>query len=96
VIKDSFETSGNICYRASASRRLIRLALYRPARVAIAILAFVGCLNFASTERARAQEPMSCKDKCQSVENLCHNQGGTDEMCAYDKKECLEKCDEKK
>jgi len=91
VIKDSFETSGNICYRASASCRFIRLVL------ASAVVAF-GCLNFASIERARAEQAqtLSCKDKCQSVENACHNQGGTDEMCAYDKKECLEKCDEKK
>jgi hypothetical protein len=93
VINDSFETASMICNGESISRRSVRAA-----GVTIASLAFVGCLNFASTERVRAQEAqsVSCERKCTNVENKCHNDGGTDEMCAYDKKECLEKCSEPK
>jgi hypothetical protein len=95
MINDSFETANKICNRKSASRRR---DLDRPPWMAIAILAFVGCLNFASTDRARAQDAqtISCERKCTNVENKCHNEGGTDEMCAYDKKECLQKCSEPK
>jgi hypothetical protein len=95
MINDSFETANKICNRKSASRRR---DLDRPAWIAIAILVFAGCLNFASTDRARAQEAqtISCERKCTNVKNKCHNDGGTDEMCDYDYKVCKKDCSEQK
>jgi hypothetical protein len=94
VINHSFVAASNICNRESTFRGPVRLVLNRAAWAAIAILAFVGCLNFASTDHARAQETRSCTDQCYHEEKVCVYNGGSDDMCKYDRKECLKKCSE--
>jgi hypothetical protein len=96
VINDSFETVSMICNGESISRSRVRLVLARAAWVTIASLAFVGCLNFASTDRARAQESMSCKDKCRHEQKVCVYNGSSEELCDYDYKQCVKACDEQK
>jgi flagellar basal body-associated protein FliL len=97
MINDSFETASNNCNRESTSRRRVRLVLLQ-VWVVIAILAVVGYLNFASADRARAQEAetMSCKEKCTHQEKVCLYNGGSEEMCDYDYKVCKKACDEQK
>ncbi len=92
---ETFETVNNVSRRASASLGRIRLALYRPAWAA-AILAFAGCLNFASAGRAQAQESMSCEDKCTHQRKVCEYNGSSPELCKYDYNECVKACTEKK
>jgi hypothetical protein len=95
VIKN-FETASINFNGESISRRRVRLVSNLPAWAAIAILAFVGCLNFASTDRARAQESMSCKDKCRHEQKVCLYNGSSEELCDYDYKQCVKACDEQK
>jgi hypothetical protein len=96
VSNETFETVNTVKSRASASLGRIRLVLYRPAWVAVAILAFAGCLNFASAGRAQAQESMSCEDKCTHQRKVCEYNGSSPELCKYDYNECVKACTEKK
>ena len=93
---ETFETVNKVSSRASASLGRIRLVLYRPAWVAVAILAFAGCLNFAGAGRAQAQESMSCEDKCTHQRKVCEYNGSSPELCKYDYNECVKKCSEQK
>jgi len=95
MINDSFETANKICNRKSVARRR---GFDRLAWMAIAILAFAGCLNFASLDRARAQEAqtMSCEDKCTHQKKVCLYNGSSPELCDYDYKVCVKACSEQK
>jgi hypothetical protein len=99
VINDSFQTASMICNGESISRRRVRLVLARAAWVTIAILAFAGCLNFASVVRAQVQEStkgMTCEELCTHKKKVCEYQGSSPELCKYDYNECIKACSEKK
>ncbi len=97
-MNDSFETVGNVCKRESALRGFTQLVVDRPVWTAFAILAFVGCVSFVSTERAQAQEAqsVSCEDKCYHDKKVCLYNQSSPELCDYDYKQCKAACAEKK
>jgi hypothetical protein len=94
MINVSFEAARNICGRESAPPNRIRLVFNRPAWVAITILAFVGCLNFAGVGRASAQEAqaVSCEEKCSIEQKQCLDSQQTEDLCGYDYKQCAKAC----
>jgi len=66
-----------------------------PAKAAVLIFAVAGCLNFASMNRARAQE-VSCEEKCSIEQKQCIYNQSSEELCDYDYKMCKKACSEKK
>jgi hypothetical protein len=99
VSNETFEPVNTVKSRASASLGRVRLVLYRPAWVAVAILAFAGCLNFASAGRAQVEEStqgMNCEQKCTHQRKVCEYSGSSPELCKYDYNQCVKACTEKK
>ena len=97
MINVSFKAARNICGRESVARSRVRLILDRPTWVAITLLAFVGCLNCASVDRASAQETqsVSCEEKCSIEQKQCIQNQSSPELCDYDYKQCEKACEAK-
>jgi hypothetical protein len=99
VSNETFEPVNTVKSRASTSLGRVRLVLFRPAWIAVATLAFAGCLNFASVGRAQVEEStkgMTCEELCTHKKKVCAYQGSSPELCKYDYNECVKACSEKK
>jgi hypothetical protein len=93
MIKVSSGRASDAEGQVKARGRFGRLLSDHPVRVAATVLMFAGGFTITSSAYAQAaQDTASCVEKCTSDEKTCLNQGASEEMCDYDKKQCQKAC----